>query len=183
MEPTSEVSPPVPNKPLPLTSTVTSVLINVPLKVTVPPDRVMLLKLAAEKVPFKFKEPVEWVNPPAMDTAAGERLTVPLLDQLRLAPNVPPDSVVVLPACVIKLTAVLASIVPAVMVKLALAATVKAPAPVKVPPLMVVAPRKMLALASDRLPLLPMVMLPSLVNLFAACPALDTVTKPAPDPM
>ena len=113
---------------------------------------------------------------------------VPLLFQVRLPPRTPPVTLETDPACVVNVVEVtLPSIVPKDQFKMPPEAMVIAPAPVSVPPLIVVVPLntedddKFRELA-DKVPG-NKVKLPSLVTALAACPALETVTVPAPDPM
>ena len=92
------------------------------------------------------------------------------------------------PACVVKVVEVtVESIVPLDQFRVPPEAIVIAPAPVSIPPLIVVVPLNKEDVdkfkeLGDRVPG-DKVKLPSLVTALAACPGLETVTIPAPDPM
>ena len=111
------------------------------------------------------------------------RFKVPLLVHARFAPSTPAVKFVVLPASVVKsVAAAVASIVPPVQLSVPPDAMVIAPAPVNVPPLMVVTPLKMEGPARVKSPA-DKVKLASLVSVLAVCPAVVTNTVPAPEPM
>jgi hypothetical protein len=109
-------------------------------------------------------------------------LSVPLLSQVRLAPSVPPVTFDVEPTCVVRVDAVVPSIVPPDQFSVPPGAMTIAAEPVSVPPLMLVVPLKVEAPVSVRLPAYS-VKLASDVSALAVCAAVVTNTVPAPDPI
>ena len=100
MVPPSEDKPPGPNKPLPLTSTVTSVLSRVPVRLMLPPVRLKCpAKVLAVMVLPMFKVPLLRLIEPGLVSVVEFRdkvppltLTLPLLvNVVELTVMAPPD--------------------------------------------------------------------------------------------
>ena len=78
--PSKMVSPPAPNMPPPLTSSVLSVLINLPVRFTlVAAERVKLATPRAVKVPPRFSVPLPRLIAPGLVQLVGLRVRVPPL--------------------------------------------------------------------------------------------------------